>query len=59
MPLLDRRKLIFEWAPGQRFGPPTNIENDVHFYVDGIKNENDIFLVIKLGAFFGITTPKD
>ena len=42
MPLLDRRELIFEWALGQRFGPPTNIENEVHVDVDDINNENNI-----------------
>ena len=28
MPLSDSRELIFEWAPGERFGPLMNILNE-------------------------------
>ena len=42
MPLLDRRELIFEWATGQRFSPPTNVLHEVDVDVDDINNDNDI-----------------
>ena len=43
MPLLDSRELIFEWAPGQNFGPTHNFSDNSNVDVDDIKNngEND------------------
>ena len=40
--LLDRKELIFEWVPEQRFKLPTNIANEVHADIDDINNEYDI-----------------
>ena len=42
MILLDGGELIFEWAPGQCFGPPINILNEVDVDVNDINNNNTI-----------------
>ena len=61
MPLLDKRELIFEWTPGQRFGPLPNIMTDENTddddIADGDDNKDYILIISERTMILMMMTP--